>query len=213
MTLEELSDMTGISTSYLSRIEAASRGLGLENAAKIAIALGCEVVDITDEFSVDDLATASRLDFSNVRSKRGDVPSLTIHAGMGNGGLLAIDGVENGVVPENFTDGYWDFPDRIRSGFSKIGRVYALPVIGDSMEPTLMGGSVAFVDTTHILPAPADLYAVDYGDGLLIKRIELIPRSKKVRVISDNERYDDYEMLRSDLRVHGRVVASFQWRG
>lgn len=213
VTLEELAELTGISTSYLSRIEAGARGLSLENSIRIANALGCDITDITDEFAPDDIERAKHLDFGRTHTPAGDVPNLTIHAGMGNGGLLAVDGVEGGVVPADFTDGSWSFPESIRSGFRKLGQTYALPVIGDSMEPTLVGGAVAFVDTTHIVPSPADLYAVDYGDGLMIKRIELVPRSDKVRVISDNERYGDYEMNRHDLRVYGRVVASFQWRG
>ena len=88
-----------------------------------------------------------------------------------------------------------------------------MPVTGDSMEPTLVGGAFVFVDTSHTVPSPPDIYAIDYGDGLMIKRIELVPQSELVRVISDNDRYRTYEMRREDLRVYGRVIASFQWRG
>ncbi|MBC7282642.1 LexA family transcriptional regulator [Hoeflea sp.] len=213
VTLEELAVQTGISTSYLSRIEAGNRGLSLENAVRIASALGCEVADFTSEFSVEDVAEAGRLDLTSARGIVGDVPNLTIHAGMGNGGLLTVEGDEAGIVPDTHTDGFWTFPDSIRAKFHKIGSVYALPVVGDSMEPTLVGGSIAFVDTSHRVPSPADIYAVDYGDGLMIKRIELMPRSARVKVISDNQRYGSYEMKRTDLNVYGRVIASFQWRG
>lgn len=213
VTLEELAAQTGISSSYLSRIEAGSRGLSLENAVRIASALGCDVVDFTSEFSAEDVAEAGRLDLTAARGVAGDVPNLTIHAGMGNGGLLAVEGDEAGLVPDAHTDGFWSFPDSIRSKFRRIGSVYALPVVGDSMEPTLVGGSIVFVDTSHRVPSPADIYAVDYGDGLMIKRIELLPRSARVKVISDNPRYGSYDMKRSELNVYGRVIASFQWRG
>ncbi len=214
VTLEELAVQTGISTSYLSRIEAGSRGLSLENAVRIAGALGCEVADFTAEFSSEDVAEAGRLDLAAPGGGvAGDVPNLTIHAGMGNGGLLSVEGNDAGIVPDTYMDGFWSFPDSIRAKFRKIGSVYALPVVGDSMEPTLVGGSIAFVDTSHRAPSPADIYAIDYGDGLMIKRIELLPRSAKVRVISDNQRYGSYEMKRNDLNVYGRVIASFQWRG
>lgn len=216
-TLEELSGETGISTSYLSRIEKGEgakdgRGLSLENAVRIARALGCEVTDFTSDFSDEDIEAALRLPLSD-KAPDGDVPNLTIHAGLGNGGLLSAEISENGVVLSRFTDGYWNFPDSVRSGFRQIGKTHALPVKGDSMEPTLVGGSVVFVDTSHVMPSPPDLYAVDYGDGLMIKRIELIPRSSRVRVISDNDRYQTHEMDREELLVYGRVVASFQWRG
>ena len=53
----------------------------------------------------------------------------------------------------------------------------------------------------------------DYGDGLTIKRLQLVPRTDKIRVMSDNARYTDYELRREEVRVYGRVVAWFQWRG
>lgn len=219
LTLEELAEIAGISTSYLSRIEGGgrgTRGLSLENALRIARALQCEVIDITDEFAAEDIEHASKVPLpAGTRSApTGDVPNLTIHAGLGNGGLSVVEAnVETGIIPEDFLSGFWSFPDDIRSGFNQIGKTHALPVKGDSMEPTLPGGSTVFVDTSHVLPSPPDLYAIDYGDGLMVKRIELIPRTSKVRVISDNDRYQSYEMDREDLQVYGRVVASFQWRG
>lgn len=218
LTLDELSETTGVSTTHLSRIESGDRGLSLENAVRIARALSCDVVDVTDEFSEEDIAQATKLDLGAVPrpAETGDVQNLTIHAGMGPGGLEAIDAGDaaaGGFVPADFTDGYWSFPASVRERFRNMRRTHALPVIGDSMEPTLPSGAVVFVDTTHTMPSPPDLYAVDYGDGLMVKRIQLVPKSKKVRVISDNTaRYETYELARDDLRVYGRVVASFHWR-
>jgi len=81
------------------------------------------------------------------------------------------------------------------------------------MEPTLTSGSYVFVDMTHTVPQPEDIYACDYGDGLTIKRLQLVPRTDKIKVMADNPRYSDYELLREEVRVYGRVVAWFQWRG
>lgn len=214
LTLEELAGLTGISTSYISRIEAGGRGLSLENAIKIARELQSEVIDITDEFSEEDIEAAQKLDLSTPPKATGDIPNLRLHAGMGSvGGMEQIEGAEGGFVPAEFTDGFWSFPETVRDRFRNIKKTHAIPVVGDSMQPTLIDGAVVFVDTTHLVPSPPDLYAVDYGDGLMVKRIELVPRSKKVRVISDNDKYGTYEMSRTDLRVFGRVVAWFQWRG
>lgn len=216
LTLEELSEATGISDSYLSRIESNGRGLSLENAVKIARALKCEVQDFTSDFTDEDITVASRLPSGQQTQTvaHGDVPNLTIHAGMGTGRLERIEGADSGFVPEQYTEGFWTFPASVRERFLHIGSTHALPVVGDSMEPTLRDGSIVFVDTTHIVPSPPDLYAVDYGDGLMVKRIQLVPRSGKVRVISDNkDRYDTYELNREELHVFGRVIASFQWRG
>lgn len=214
LTLEELAEATGISTSYLSRIEAGSRELSLENAVRVARALQSDVLDLTNEFSAEDVEAASRMDLGrSAPGTTGDIPNLTIHAGMGGGGLEQVEGAESGFVPAEFTDGYWSFPDPVRERFRNMSKTHALPVVGDSMQPTLIDGAVVFVDTTHTQPSPPDLYAVDYGDGLMVKRIELVPRTKKVKVISDNDRYGSYQMNRDDLHVFGRVVAWFQWRG
>lgn len=88
-----------------------------------------------------------------------------------------------------------------------------MPVTGDSMEPTLRNGSFVFVDTSHTVPSPEDIYALDYGDGLMIKRVKMVPRTDRILIISDNDRYGTDELKRKDVRVYGRVVAWFQWRG
>ena len=212
ITLEQVSEETDISTSYLSRIETGDRGLSLESAVKIARALGVEPEDITDEFAPEDLERAKSLSAQGGK-KRGDIPNFTIHAGMGPGGALSVLANDSGEVYSDFSDGFWTFPDAVKSGWRNMSKIYAMPVTGDSMEPTLPGGSFAFVDTSHTVPAPEDIYALDYGDGLVIKRVKLVPRTDKVLIISDNVRYGQDELLREEVRVYGRVVAWFQWRG
>jgi transcriptional regulator with XRE-family HTH domain len=215
ITLEGLADMTGISTSHLSRMEAGTRGVSLEQIIKIARSLGTEPEDLSDEFNQDDLERAKSMAvFPNEGAqKRGDIPNFTIHAGMGPGGALSVTTNDAGEVYSDFSDGFWSFPDAVKAGFRRMSKVFALPVIGDSMEPTLPNGSFVFIDTTHNVPSPPDVYALDYGDGLMIKRVEMLPGNEKVVVMSDNERYRQHELPQDDVRVYGRVVAWFQWRG
>lgn len=214
ITLEDFAERTGISYSHLSRMEAGKRGLSLENVIRIARALGVEPEEVSDEFDPNDLEQAKSLAvFPNEPRQRGDIPNFTIHAGMGPGGALSVLQNEAGEVYSDFSDGFWSFPAAVKAGWRNMAKIYALPVTGDSMEPTLPGGSFVFVDTSHTVPAPEDIYALDYGDGLMIKRVKLIPRSDKVQIISDNDRYGRDELLRQDVRVYGRVVAWFQWRG
>lgn len=151
----------------------------------------------------------------SAQMKVGDGAQITlfdIRAGMGGGGLLEVETYEDGRPHESSVAGYFGLPGVVSAGLRQPEKVHALPVTGDSMEPTLLGGSYVFVDTTHTNPSPADIYAIDYGDGLLVKRVELIPQSSKVLIISDNERYSDYEMERETVHVYGRVIAWFQWR-
>lgn len=96
--------------------------------------------------------------------------------------------------------------------FGALRSVYAWEVKGDSMEPTLRGGSVVFVDTLETSPPPDDIYAIDYGGGLMVKRLKLQPKTNNMIVISDNERYGPDTLRRDDVRIYGRVVGWFQWR-
>lgn len=146
-------------------------------------------------------------------SPRAGIPNLNIHAGMGPGGALSVTKNEAGEIYSDQSDGVWQFPDAVQAGWRNRPHVYSMPVTGDSMEPTLRDGSFVFVDTTHTVPAPEDIYAIDYGDGLMIKRVKMVPRSNKILIMSDNARYGTDELLRDDVRVYGRVVAWFQWRG
>lgn len=211
ITLEALAEATGISPGHLSRMEAGTRGVSLEQYLTISRALGAEIVDLTNEFTVEDIEAAATL--PPRKARQGDIPNLNIHAGMGPGGLLSVTTNQDGEVYSDQSDGFWSFPDAVKAGWRNRPHVYAMPVTGDSMEPTLLNGSFVFVDTTHKVPSPEDIYALDYGDGLMIKRLKMVPRSDKILVMSDNERYGTDELLREDVQVYGRVVAWFQWRG
>ncbi len=120
---------------------------------------------------------------------------------------------DEGEIYSEQSDGFWRFPDAVKAGWRKMPQVYSMPVTGDSMEPTLANGSFVFVDTSHTVPSPEDIYALDYGDGLMIKRVKMVPRTDKILIMSDNPRYGTDELKRVDVRVYGRVVAWFQWRG
>jgi len=141
------------------------------------------------------------------------IPDLAIFGGMGGGGMLEVITDEGGtLVDGDQLRGYWTFPDYMVSAFRNLRKIYAWEVRGDSMEPTLAGGSVVFVDMAQDKLPPEDIYAIDYGDGLMVKRLKLIPRSDRVAVISDNDRYGADELLRDEVRVYGRIVGWFQWR-
>lgn len=141
------------------------------------------------------------------------IPDLAIFGGLGGGGMLEVMADDSGALldPDQLR-GYWSFPDYMVAAFRNLRHIYAWEVRGDSMEPTLAGGSVVFVDMSQDRLPPDDIYAIDYGDGLMVKRLKLIPRSDKVAVISDNERYGTDELLRDEVRVYGRIVGWFQWR-
>ncbi len=213
ITLEQLAELSGISTSHLSRMEAGSRGLSLENLIRVSRALGVEPEEISNDFSPEDLELARTVQFDGPERHAGDVANLAIRGGLGLGSVEGVETNNDGQLYADHVSGFWSFPPAVKAGWRNMPQVYSIPVEGDSMEPTLTSGSYVFVDMTHTVPTPEDIYACDYGDGLTIKRLQLIPRTNKIRVMADNSRYDSYELLRADVRVYGRVVAWFQWRG
>lgn len=140
------------------------------------------------------------------------IPQLDIHAGLGNGGLLDIEVDPHTMKPlPEYTTGDWSFPAEIEGSIGAFKGKFAFRVIGDSMAPTLQGGWTVFVDTLQNKPSPPGIFAIDAGDGLLVKRVELIPQTEKIRIISDNQAYNDYEFMREDVRVYGRVFGYFAW--
>lgn len=213
VTLEALAEETGISTSYLSRIEGGSRKASLENIIRIARALSTEPEDLSDEFDINDLERAKSVPISRIAAPTGDVANLNVRGGLGIGSPEGVETDDRGQIYADHVSGFWSFPPAVKAGWRNMPQVYSIPVEGDSMEPTLTSGSYVFVDMTHVVPQPEDIYACDYGDGLTIKRLQLVPRTDRIKVMSDNDRYEDYELRREDVRVYGRVVAWFQWRG
>lgn len=216
------------------RLRAARIAAGFSSAAKAAAAMGigpstyaghengqnnfdAEQAQIyARKFGVSaaHLLFGSKAPTTTKRNRVTTVPDLAIFAGMGGGGMLEV-AVDDAGVPTDPDQirGYWEFPDYMLRRFGDLKNIYAWEVRGDSMEPTLAGGAVVFVDTSQTKLPPDDIYAINFGDGLMVKRLKLIPRSELVAVISDNERYGADDLIRDDVKVWGRVIGWFQWRG
>lgn len=83
-----------------------------------------------------------------------------------------------------------------------------LSVTGDSMSPTLEEGDFVTIDTAVSSVYTDGIYAFSLHDNLFIKRIQRVGRG--LLVISDNERYKDFDLSPADLeqgfKVHGRVL-------
>lgn len=204
MDLKEASLAIGKNHAYLQQF--LSRGIPVKLSEDVRVKL----VDLLDVDETD-LGAPKRVGAAPQRNST-QIALFDIRAGMGGGGLLGVETDDDGEPYPDHVNGYFSLPGAVAASIRNPDKVYALPVTGDSMEPTLSGGSFVFVDTAHNAPSPPDLYAVDYGDGLMVKRLELVPQSDQVRIISDNERYSDYTLERDSVTVYGRVIGWFQWR-
>lgn len=75
--------------------------------------------------------------------------------------------------------------------------IICIPIVGDSMEPTIMSGGMAMVDTSKKYDGEG-IYLIRQGEGLKIKRLQQIAYDKML-VISDNR--EVYSTIEVDLSL------------
>ena len=133
------------------------------------------------------------------------IDELDVRASAGDG----LAGDSEKVVAE------WQLP-------TEVGRFYSsapatdlrfITVLGDSMEPTLQPGQRVLVDTGDRTPTPPGIFVVWDGLGLVVKRVQALAHSEpmRVKISSDNPKYESYERTLSEAYIQGRVIG--QWRG
>jgi len=80
-------------------------------------------------------------------------------------------------------------------------------VEGDEMKGTVDPGDLVVVDKKRMTPAPAGLFVLSMIGQRPIRRLQLQPDGKRVKVICDNKVYDTLELDVSELELVGRVTA------
>ena len=86
-------------------------------------------------------------------------------------------------------------------------RMSLIAVSGDSMEPTLMSRDLVLINHAHnYLDPQGGIYAIALGEVILIKRLQILYPSGKVRIISDNEKYDSFDLSHEEVKINGRVI-------
>lgn len=80
-------------------------------------------------------------------------------------------------------------------------------VSGDSMEPTLWSGDMVLVDHSRNYISPqGGIYAIAIDDGIMIKRLQVIYPLKKIRIISDNPKYEPLEADPDQIKINGKII-------
>lgn len=95
---------------------------------------------------------------------------------------------------------------RMHFAIHSIAHLSIMESIGDSMCPTIAEGSLLLIqeDCTDVLEGC--IYVVRLGNDLYVKRVQKRP---KIKLISDNTKYDPIELAESDeLVIVGRVVGA-----
>jgi len=128
------------------------------------------------------------------------VPTIEIRPGMGGGGYAEEDLMGPPAL----------FPDRlvVHELRGKPLDFLAMEVEGQSMEPVLMSGDQVLIDRRKINPSQPGIFCLWDGCGLVVKWVERMHDSDppKLRVMSENKRFSDYEVLAEEARIIGRVV-------
>lgn len=142
MTLEELSELTGISPGQLQRIETNKRGLSLENAIRIARALGKEPIEITNEFDLDQLEAAASVPLNPAlsaddRRDNDEVREIDARAGAGGGGtfdLINVTDDDDNQISGEIVKDHWRIPISFLRGELRLeaSRAVMIEVTGDS---------------------------------------------------------------------------------
>ena len=133
------------------------------------------------------------------------IPELDVRAAAGDG---LVGGGEK-IIDE------WALPSGMVRQYSTApaNDLRIITVMGDSMEPTLQPGQRVLVDTGDRNPSPPGVFVVWDGLGLVVKRCQVIPHSEppRVRISSDNAKYDPYERTLSEAYIQGRVIGQWRW--
>jgi hypothetical protein len=85
----------------------------------------------------------------------------------------------------------------------------AVHVVGESMEPTLEDGSIAFVDRESTDAGRDGIYLASTNNGLFVKRVRR-RADGMVELISDNRLYASEIIHPEEIRIVGKVVGSME---
>jgi phage repressor protein C with HTH and peptisase S24 domain len=109
----------------------------------------------------------------------------------------------------------WQIPTAVIRAYSAApaSDLRIITVMGDSMEPSLQPGQRILVDTGDKKPSPPGIFVVWDGLGLVVKRVQMLPHSDpaRVKITSDNPKYDPYERTIDEAYIQGRVIGQWRW--
>ena len=81
------------------------------------------------------------------------------------------------------------------------------------MTPTFNPLDRVMVDLSDQTPSPPGVFVIWDGLGLVVKRVEHLAHSDppRVRITSDNPKYQPYERILGEAYIQGRVLGKWYW--
>ncbi|WP_313444542.1 S24 family peptidase [Brevundimonas sp.] len=125
-----------------------------------------------------------------------EIEVLPTYAGMGGGGTG--DGDRSlALLPRSLVE------DELRA---KPGDLLVIHVRGDSMEPRFLDGDQIVIDRRERNPLQPGPFALWFDDGYVLKQVERIRATGKLRITSSNPAYSPDEADPEEVNIMGRPV-------
>ncbi len=199
MTQEELAARIGIAPPTLSKYENGHRVPDAELLAEMVRVLKCDPAlllmgpgQYPEQLPQREGSAEEKTDYLNYVF----VPQVS--------GAISAGG---GLVPDNVVELKIAFRKDWIDRRGDPRNMALIRVSGDSMEPTLRSGDLALVDHSRNYVDPqGGIYAIAIDHTIMIKRIQVLHPSKKIKVISDNGLYESFETDLERLRINGKVI-------
>jgi phage repressor protein C with HTH and peptisase S24 domain len=110
-----------------------------------------------------------------------------------------------GRVPENAVDVRIAFRKEWIKRKGRPENMVLIKVDGDSMEPSLVSGDLVLIDRNrNYIDPQGGIYALALDDIIMIKRVQVL--SERIRIISDNPKYEAFDVPVERIKVNGKVI-------
>ncbi len=113
-----------------------------------------------------------------------------------------------GLIADNLSDFTCAFrKDWIKKKGGNPDQMSLIKVDGDSMAPTIIPGDLVLVNhAKKTVASQGGIYAISINQEIMIKRVQPLHPEGRLRIISDNKRYDPFEIEADKVRVNGKVI-------
>ena len=229
MVQREVADAIGVSTAAVGQWERGPEVPSTENLIKVCKVLGIDagqaIVGIfrevgvprgDDHISSDQVAASLDYDtdatFQESRPFSDAIAQIAGRMGAGSTGeVVTIQAGDMQTVEP--VSGWWRVPPTALRNLAGVApqHIAGWPMEGDSMEPTIKRTDVVFIDTRRQGIEPDGIWAVDYGLGRTLKRINVrrTPNGPVWVLTSDNPIYEPQECSPEEVTVFGRYLFRF----
>jgi phage repressor protein C with HTH and peptisase S24 domain len=186
-SLASLSRMLGRNTTYLQQYisKGSPRKLEEDDRRKLARFFGVPETELG----------ASKEKSYDAQSEWVEVPRLSVEASAGPGAAATMEGA---------FDAFRFSRKWLREHALEAGKLSAVRVVGDSMEPLLREGDDLLVDMAS-RPFRDGIYVLRLDGNLLVKRVTS-QGSGRFSILSQNLSYPPISVMADDLDLVGRVV-------